>query len=77
MLRSRKKAATEASTIETINTILSGQSSEIGNHVDATFEDNASDLGNLAQMKVYIMICIMHDSSLPKIYFQITHVMKF
>ena len=37
----------EASTTETINTIHSGKSLEISNHVDTASEDNASDIADL------------------------------
>ena len=46
----------EASTIETINTVHSGRSSEISNHVDTASEDNASDLANF-----YTNESIHHD----------------
>ena len=42
----QEQAASEASTIEMINTVHSGKSLEIGNHVNTASEDNASDLTN-------------------------------
>ena len=42
----QEPVATEASTIESINTIHSGKGLELGNHVDTTSEDNTSDLAN-------------------------------
>ena len=42
----QEQAATEASIIETINTIHSGKSSEISIHVNMASEENASDLAN-------------------------------
>ena len=42
----QEHATPEASTIETISTMDSGKNSEMGNHVDNTTEDNASDLAD-------------------------------
>ena len=47
----QEQATTEASTIETINTIHSGKCSEISNHVDTASKDNASDLANFCTIE--------------------------
>ena len=72
----KEQATTEVSTIQMINTIPNGKSSEISNNVNATSEDNASDLGNLCTNKS--IYHDMHDAGFfpTKIYFQIAHVMK-
>ena len=57
------QATPEASTIETINTIHSGKSSEISNHVDTTSEDNASDLAD-----IYAHESIHHDMHDPSFF---------
>ena len=56
----QKQATPEASTIETINTIHSGNSLEISNHADTTSEDNASDLADF-----YANESIHHDRHDP------------
>ena len=52
------QAASEASTIETVNTIHSGKGFEISNHVDTASEDNVSDLADFsANDNVHHYIC--------------------
>ena len=56
----QKQATPEASTIKTINTIHSGKSFEISNHVDTAPEDNVSDLADL-----YAKEIVHHDMHDP------------
>ena len=58
----QEQAVTEASTIESINTIHSAKGLEWGNHVDTISEDNTSDLANFCTNE--IIHYDIHDAGL-------------